>query len=1628
MRKFGANKTALHFRRRKGANEGEAEAEVEDGETTNSAQIIVRELYLRYEKQLQRWRDYRNLFVFLGFVALYLAVLYLQRHADVAYDVHSTISSVTVDPLPGSTMQSTDDVYSWIQGLLETVWQDPVCGDGLCEQPFEFASYSRFGCRADCGKLNLIQNLTKIQVDLYFDFSHPVGSMPSSDLMQQASWNLCPVETDFSSDCYYSPDNSFDRLSGDYHYTIDDCPDGSWNLTVKRDTFNKIQGAVRQSTQVALAGFYYKIYTAATAAIAEQQREVDLLNQAVANSTLSLFDWVNQTVVNLNASVPTNFDAQQLINGTCLCGNNASFVNDMMTALNNSADPLNPTVVFPASTYIADYAAYQALSICRPGGGAPTLYELEQYECVGCTNCTTCPSNYTVVSNSSLFTGSSNSSLLWRPKLSTNLNAACLAINSTLWSYRTAFFQVFQTLLINQRLGNTQTTGKRASRNAVITTIQTYLNNNYPELVDPVFNTPAGTNPNAPIDASVATLSQFYVDGKTFSVTPPPAQLDLRLRMVSQPNMTTVELGTRSTARIAEVQFQQQEVGNLSLTAPDGTTFLISDLLSSFSTANAQTNTTFTTLPSADDSDLGSFAVNYNLVTWQGNTTAYAKCDLINRGPDYVGICIDRNVSCVINTDNPPYNCTEYATGIPIAGNLSVEAYRTSCEAPCDRYFDCGAICECFDSCSDTQTCSCKQCEALNPLASSDSEFVTILQQASSSISVIASLPSTSRRRLLQQSNDTVSQLNTVVSTLSDVKQQQAALSTKMTQLQDEVTTANQLAQARANDNRLIELITAGRQDIAAGQAAVQSKLDEIIGKQQQALQAAQDAAKALSAIQDLQQKQIQAQQALETAVNNQLTAIRTATKTGIITLTQALQLWKRARRDRAFTEKFTRLSNIPCTSFPSVSYQFDLDNGNLGNGTEARERNIGLTNRVIGGLLLHQWRTDQTKCSDSKFDKIQPLCTGPLTIQSYGVDPIFKSGTDLYNPDLDDVYGQLVVGYYNCSELANGGTYNVTDTVLNKTTNYPPYCAELYNKQDSPYAFHYFPLQGKDPGFPIWFDINLSADDAQTWFTYMSEGLYLDQKTRGLTAELITYNAPLRVFGYFRIRFFFSDGGSIQVSYRLYTVTVEMYATSEDTVRFVLEIILNICIAVLCLIQLFAMVQAHKEKGHFMKYFLSGWAWVDTISNALLVTCCILWWIYVADYANQYDISLRFDVYASLTPDANYLALNANGQNLEAAWDAFSSMDDLINILNWYYALNGINILLLIARVLKLMDFQPRLGIVTRSLWLAGPDLIHFAIVAGMVFIGYAMMAHLIFGNAIEEFSTFGDSINTCFEILLGNIDVNQELRELGGLQSVAGALFFWSYELLVFMVLLNFLLAIIVDAFSEIKEKTHETVGLHTELAQLLRDKWRSLVGRATNNYISDRKLGQLLKQWAGEDNEEDAAAGAGEEGPKVVKVFDEDFDEATLFTVLARCKEDAHFQEPEEDEKDKKKGLLAKCLPGKKNKKALATDDEIKIAAHYIVDRFGVAGAGAEEEEEEANAPAATGGEGGADGGMREAALEKERDQLAQALERLAEVQRELAEGQRSLMSGQKQLAEQQGRLVALMNTENQQGQEP
>ena len=55
--------------------------------------LSISQYCCRYRKQTKRWQDYIRLFGFLAFVALFLAVLFLQRNAQVAYQVRVKHSS-----------------------------------------------------------------------------------------------------------------------------------------------------------------------------------------------------------------------------------------------------------------------------------------------------------------------------------------------------------------------------------------------------------------------------------------------------------------------------------------------------------------------------------------------------------------------------------------------------------------------------------------------------------------------------------------------------------------------------------------------------------------------------------------------------------------------------------------------------------------------------------------------------------------------------------------------------------------------------------------------------------------------------------------------------------------------------------------------------------------------------------------------------------------------------------------------------------------------------------------------------------------------------------------------------------------------------------------------------------------------------------------------------------------------------------------------------------------------------------------------------------------------------------------------------------------------------------------------
>ena len=87
-------------------------------------------------------------------------MLCLQRDPATAHQVHSTVAHAVK---PGE-VHTVPEVLEYLEGQVNMYWRAATCGDGLCEAPFEFASYGRFGCSVDCGFLQDSVDTQHVQV------------------------------------------------------------------------------------------------------------------------------------------------------------------------------------------------------------------------------------------------------------------------------------------------------------------------------------------------------------------------------------------------------------------------------------------------------------------------------------------------------------------------------------------------------------------------------------------------------------------------------------------------------------------------------------------------------------------------------------------------------------------------------------------------------------------------------------------------------------------------------------------------------------------------------------------------------------------------------------------------------------------------------------------------------------------------------------------------------------------------------------------------------------------------------------------------------------------------------------------------------------------------------------------------------------------------------------------------------------------------------------------------------------------------------------------------------------------------------------------------------------------------
>ena len=302
-------------------------------------------------------------------------------------------------------------------------------------------------------------------------------------------------------------------------------------------------------------------------------------------------------------------------------------------------------------------------------------------------------------------------------------------------------------------------------------------------------------------------------------------------------------------------------------------------------------------------------------------------------------------------------------------------------------------------------------------------------------------------------------------------------------------------------------------------------------------------------------------------------------------------------------------------------------------------------------------------------------------------------------------------------------------------------------NKGGVPFGFH-----SDDQGrYPVFIDNNNDARRAQSILEYMKSGHYIDLQTNTISIKFMTYNGNTGFFGLVKVSFIYAEDGQVSIDENVRIVDVNTFnATPEVAFRFFLEILFAILMLFEFITEVRELYHAKVNRGSFLLYFQSLWNYIDVTSIFLQFFVIAKWYELNVKYLFQFAPPRRFEVYHSLSSNARYLYTGSNmtnlatSQGLENLRKEMNTLEAMATMREQIRQFNVICVVLATMRLIKLLDFQPKLGLVTRTIAKAKNDLFHFLLILLTILLVYAVCGLVIFGEICESFSEFGKAFET--------------------------------------------------------------------------------------------------------------------------------------------------------------------------------------------------------------------------------------------------------------------------------------------
>ena len=302
----------------------------------------------------------------------------------------------------------------------------------------------------------------------------------------------------------------------------------------------------------------------------------------------------------------------------------------------------------------------------------------------------------------------------------------------------------------------------------------------------------------------------------------------------------------------------------------------------------------------------------------------------------------------------------------------------------------------------------------------------------------------------------------------------------------------------------------------------------------------------------------------------------------------------------------------------------------------------------------------------------------------------------------------------------------------------------------------------------------NLTTSNLVNAFDYLEEQTWLDRSTRAFFISLVVYNANFNLYVVVNFRFEISLAGLLIPTYTIRTVEMDLFVSSTDTsdklIKLAIEGILYLGMVYYLSNEFSELYSIYDATGSIKGYVTDFWNIID-------------WGLIGLSFfalAQRIAFTLLPSV-RNFSPFASeYVEISAPAAqfNESFAFDAIAASFGIFKIFRYF-------------------ELQRNLFILRESITRGISDLVVFTSILMIMIMGFAFSGMNIFGQENDEYVSAPISFVTLFLTMLGEFDFDKMLR----VDLTFAYFFFLVYQVFIFLIMLNVFLAILNDAYVDIK-----------------------------------------------------------------------------------------------------------------------------------------------------------------------------------------------------------------------------------